>query len=105
MARTPIDLKYEIDHETGVVYNRVSGKPIPITEPVMLFRAQDANLPYMLCRYLMLSQDLEHRRAIAINLQRVCEWQAAHPDQVKQPDTVVDEQFTTLFPPERSRLG
>lgn len=105
MARIPIDLKYEIDPETGVIYNRNSGKPVPNTEPVMLFRAQDANLPYMLCRYLMLSTDLEHRRAIAINLQRVCEWQAAHPDQVKQPDTTVDETFTGLFPSERSRLG
>lgn len=104
MARIRIEPKYEID-ENGTVFNRQSGKPIPGDEPLILFRAQDANLPYMLCRYMMLTSDLEHRRAIALRLAQVCEWQAANADKVKQPDTTVDSNWPSLFAPDRSRLG
>jgi hypothetical protein len=105
MARIRIEPKYEVDSETGVVHNRVSGKAIPADEPLILFRAQDANLPYALCRYMMLTSNLEHRRAVALRLAEVCAWQAEHPELVKQPDTTVDAGWPTIFPPDRSRLG
>jgi hypothetical protein len=83
--------KYVIDTETGQLVNRATGNPIPADEPVIVFRAQDAQVPYMLCRYIMLCKDVNHRFAASIRLAEILEWQVANPLRVKEPDTVIDE--------------
>ncbi len=90
--RIPIEPKYEID-EHGVVFNRNSGIAIPADEPLILFRAQDVRLPYTLCRYLIVCQDRGQQLAVAKRLVQVLEWQVENPLRVKEPDTVIDENW------------
>ncbi len=90
--RIPIEPKYEID-EHGTVFNRNSGVAIPADEPLMMFRGQDARLPYTLARYLIICQDRNHQLAIAKRLVQVLEWQVENPLRVKEPDTVIDENW------------
>lgn len=87
--------KYVIDAETGQVYNRITGNPIPLDEPVVLFRAQDRHLPAVLEHYQQLctTSEEEHRRAIQLRLDEVVTWQQCNPLRVKTPDTILDEHW------------
>jgi hypothetical protein len=88
--------KYSLDTATGQLVNRISGNAVPADEPVIVFRAQDANLPYVLNRYIMLCKDPQHRLAASLRLAEVLEWQAANPLRVKEPDTVLDGEWPHL---------
>lgn len=83
--------KYLIDTDTGQLVNRVSGNPIPADEPVIVFRAQDANLSLVLTSYIATCKIPEHKLAAAVRLMEVLEWQMHNPLRVKEPDTVIDE--------------
>lgn len=88
--------KYSVTDD-GQLVNRQSGKPIPVDEPVIVFRAQDANLPYILCRYIMLCKDRQHRLAASLRLAEICQWQAENPLRVKEPDTVIDSEWPSVL--------
>lgn len=83
--------KYMIDTDTGQLVNRISGNHVPADEPVIVFRAQDANLPLVLTNYIATCKIPEHRLAAAVRLTEVLEWQSQNPLRVKEPDTVIDE--------------
>ena len=87
--------KYSVT-QSGQLVNRQSGNPIPEDEPVIIFRAQDANLPYVLCRYIMLCKDPMHRYAASLRLAEICQWQAQNKLRVKEPDTVMDADWPQL---------
>lgn len=90
--RCAIEPKYEID-DAGTIYNRQSGNPIPRDEPLMLFRGQDVQLLPLLARYILMCTDTEHRRAVALRLAAIAQWQTDNPLRVKEPSTVIDENW------------
>lgn len=59
-------------------------------EPVIVFRAQDALACPLISAYYKLCEGrarIEHLAAIEQAYSRFADWQEAHPDQVKVPDT------------------
>ena len=83
------DPKYGIAIIDGIprLINNKSGNPIPLLEPVVLFRAQDMHLPDTLLFYHNKCENREHQQAIDKRFAEVKEFQSLHPNLVKQPDT------------------
>lgn len=78
---------------SGQLVNRITGKEIPADEPVIIFRAQDRKLPDVLAFYISNCDDPGHRLAASLRLAEILEWQAANPLRVKEPDTVLDDEW------------
>jgi hypothetical protein len=69
----------------GQFVNRVSGEPIPLDEPVIIFRARDNHSLPILREYLTMASDPHHRQAIKDRMGEFAAWRADHPDRVKEP--------------------
>lgn len=78
-------------------YGRVTTerKGIPDDEPVLVIRAQDALACPAISAYYMRCEatgaDDEHLAAVQATYGRFADWQEAHPERVKQPDTLPGE--------------
>lgn len=77
--------KYEF--RDGHVFNRASGEMIPEDEPVMVFRARDIHALPMIYYYLSSITDPEHVEAVRRRARDFGDFQANHPDRMKEPDT------------------
>lgn len=66
-------------------------KEIPADEPVFVIRAADAMACPLLSAYYSLccnnSADLTHVKTVEAEYNRFADWQEAHPERVKLPDT------------------
>jgi hypothetical protein len=69
----------------GQFVNRVSGEPIPLDEPVIIFRARDNHSLPVLREYLSMASDPHHRQAIKDRMGEFAAWRSEHPDRVKEP--------------------
>jgi hypothetical protein len=83
--------KYKI--ENGKIVNRQSGDIIPDDEPIIIFRARDLFSEYALSGYLKYIEG-EHYKAVKTRYIQFRNWQEAHPERVKKPDTQVDGGWT-----------
>lgn len=70
-------------------------KEIPEDEPVIVFRAQDAlACPVISAYYALCTRDgagAQHLAAVQAAYTAFADWQEAHPDRVKTPDTAPGE--------------
>lgn len=84
-----IDDKYGMQSQTGRIM-KLSGKPLPDDEPLMVFRAQDGMSLPMLEEYARMCRQAGSPPAFMATVYRrmtqFAEWQAANPDSVKVPD-------------------
>lgn len=78
--------KYTTDQE-GRIINRATGQAIPDDEPVFIFRARDIHAVKALHAYLDACNDPAHIMAISARIVHFQEFQAAHPDRMKEPDS------------------
>jgi hypothetical protein len=78
-------------------YGRVTTErgDIPADEPVIVFRARDAQLCPMLSAYFELCKRAGaghfHLQVIEQTYTEMADWQEAHPDQVHTPDTTPEQ--------------
>lgn len=77
--------KYET--KDGRIVNRTTGKPIPEGEPLIVFRAKDRHLPWLLDEYAARCIDDNHKLVILDRREDVIRWQRDHRESVKEPDT------------------
>lgn len=77
--------KYAADHGGLVV--RATGKRIPDTEPVMIFRAQDALAIDTIQFYLNRLEHPGHKAAVTQRLRDFMRFAEANPEAMKAPDT------------------
>lgn len=80
------DPKYTVD-AAGRIVNRQSGVAIPADEPVMLFRAHDANAAPTIAYYLKLCTNPYHQDVVKGRLNAFIDFMHAHPERMKEPDT------------------
>lgn len=71
--------------ENGQFVNRVSGEPIPLDEPIMIFRARDHHALETIKHYYHLIQDDHHRQAVADRLDEFDDFSRKNPDRMKEP--------------------
>lgn len=66
-------------------------------EPVFVFRARDEFLPFMLGYYVSMCRSKKtperHINGILQSRSRIINWQAAHPDKVKRPDSEASREW------------
>jgi len=81
-----INAKYQTSGEI----TKNDGTPIPVDEPLMLFRGKDKVLPQLMDEYKRLSQAVgspaEHLEAIQAATDKIVAWQKDNQDKVKTPD-------------------
>lgn len=81
-----IDPKYRIEGEQIL---NLTGVPIPVDEPLVLFRARDRNALAMLRHYrLLCEEDLcteFHMDGIDNRIAAFAEFKQRHPERMKQP--------------------
>lgn len=85
--------KYEIRGDKLV--NRQSGEAIPEDEPIIVFRARDKHAAELLVIYARMCQDPQHQEAARRRAAQFSNWASIHPDRMKEPDTKMDEGWTT----------
>lgn len=85
--------KYKV--QNGRIVNRQSGNVIPDDEPVIILRARDVYAAPLLRDYANKLPKGTHRQAIETRAQQFENWAADHPDRMKEPDTDIDEGWTT----------
>lgn len=77
-------------YETSGDITKLDGTPIPVDEPLMLFRGKDAVLPQLIEDYKRLCQEAgspaEHLKTLDEAIERIKSWQAANAGSVKTPD-------------------
>lgn len=72
---------------SGLVFNRASGEPIPLDEPVMVFRARDIHAVAMIKFYAGLVNDPHHKDIVMQRAHDFEMFRLAHPERMKEPDT------------------
>ena len=81
-----IDTKY---HTDGNIF-KADGTPLPLDEPLMVFRGQDSLLPTLLDYYLQLCKEAgsppNHLAQMEQYVEGLRNWQASHVDRVGTPD-------------------
>ncbi len=94
--------KYDIaagDWPGACLVNRQTGKPIPDDEPIFILRAKDRQAVYALRAYLILCENDAQCEAIHRRIQQFENWAKEHPDRIKEPDTKMDDKWTTSGKP------
>ena len=82
------DRKFGFDGQQFV--NRVSGEPIPLDEPIIIFRARDRHAEHVLRDYLSMVEDEHHKQAVRERMLEFSDWRAANPDKMKEPGITRD---------------
>lgn len=86
-----LDNKFSIDGDE--IRNTRTGEAIPRDEPVFLLRARDYLAVNVLTSYLAYAQEdgcsRAHLQGIADTIQEFSEFQAAHPERMKQPGSTL----------------
>lgn len=81
------DPKYGIN-ECGHICNITTGTPIPVSEPVFIFRAKDELAEQVLHYYLTMVVTEDHRNAVKHRIHEFKTFRADYPELMKAPDTV-----------------
>ena len=76
--------------ENGQFVNRVSGEPIPLDEPIVIFRARDQHSLNVLREYLAMVKDEHHQQAIRERMSEFADFARNHPDRMKEPGITHD---------------
>lgn len=71
----------------GKIVNRSTGKPIPDDEPIIIFRAKDLKSIPMLEFYKSTCNNAIHRDVIQGRIDDFSDFQEAHPERCKEPDS------------------
>lgn len=81
-----IDGKYQ----TSGDITKLDGTPIPLDEPLILFRGKDKLLPQLLEKYAALCQEAgspeQQLTLLRKRIDEINDWQTNHQDKVKVPD-------------------
>jgi len=85
--------KYKI--QNGKLVNRQSGNVIPADEPVIVLRARDPYVAHLLRDYANALPSGTHKKAVQTRAAQFANWAEEHPDRMKEPDTEMDEGWTT----------
>ena len=83
------DPKYSI--LGGRIVNTVTREPIPMDEPIFMFRARDRHALDALWPYLDGCQNKEHRLAIRKRIDDFFDFAKTHPTRMKEPDSPLIE--------------
>lgn len=84
--------KYMIMDENGVelpnamIANRITGKPIPADEPIMIWRAQDLRTTQPIFLYQESCNNPGHQRIVHTRFEQFRQFQKDHPERCKEPD-------------------
>ena len=89
--------KYKI--ENGKLVNRQSGEAIPDDEPVFILRARDKHAGTTLLACSMRVKDPKHHEAAKARAAQFNNWANCHPGRMKEPDTQLDNGWTTAGTP------
>jgi len=90
--------KYKVNEE-GALVNRQSGEVIPGDEPVFIFRARDVHAADVLMYYSRLAKDEKHKEAIRTRAAQFSNWALMHKDRMKEPDSQMDQGWTSAGNP------
>lgn len=74
----------------GRIVNRVSGEAIPDDEPLFIFRARDKFAFAAISYYSSMVPAGEHAEAVKKRVEDFLEFQDAHPERMKVPDTATN---------------
>lgn len=78
--------KYTInDH--GRIVNRATGVAIPDEEPIMIFRAKDAEAGDAIDYYIDCCADENHQRVVSARVESFRKFASEHPERMKEPDS------------------
>jgi hypothetical protein len=80
----------------GTLVNRQSGEPIPADEPIFILRARDRHAVTVLVEYSHMVIDTTHAKAVSLRAQQFADWAKAHPERMKEPDTVLTDDWQHL---------
>lgn len=88
MSMNDPKFNFETSPEGGRIISRDSG-PIPLDEPVFIFRARDVHAIPVLDAYLQACAGgpTQHVRAISARIAEFMEFARRHPERMKAPDT------------------
>lgn len=87
--------KYRITNH-GQLVNRQSSEAIPDDEPVFVLRAKDRHAAKLLGIYQGMVLDPTHRQAISLRATQFADWALAHPNRMKEPDTILTDDWKAL---------
>ena len=87
--------KYRVTNH-GQLVNRQSGEAIPDDEPVFILRARDKHAAKLLGEYQKMVTDSTHHRAISLRATQFSDWALAHPERMKEPDTILADDWKNL---------
>lgn len=83
------DPKYDIEVTTdgAQLVNSISGKPIPLDEPIFIFRAQDRKALPHLSSYKNDCANGQHAAVVSCRIGEFEQFAASHPERMKEPDS------------------
>lgn len=83
------DPKYDIEIAGGDPHlvNAATGAPIPLDEPIFIFRAKDKRAVDALMAYRNACDDQDHVRAIEQRVEDFSHFASTHSGVMKEPDT------------------
>lgn len=77
------ELKYKI--KDGQIVKRDGEKPIPVNEPLFIFRAKDRKSLIALMAYNMVLDNLDQKAAVTKCIEVFRAWQELNPEKVEEP--------------------
>lgn len=68
------------------IANRATGQTIPDEEPILIVRGKDRHAPGFIAGYVDRCENVDHQHAVRARLGVFDQFQADHPERVKEPD-------------------